>query len=150
MHKSNSDIQMKSEKVNLRILEKELNLPAESLVTREIQINDRSKVEIDGLNEDLSIMVEVFSRVGNLKPAHYEKIANDIMKLVMVEKIQGKTYRKILAVCDEAVEKYMLGTSWKAHAIKVFDFEVMNIDVGMVLKNEILHAQMLQKEGMKL
>ncbi len=45
-----------------------------------------------------------------------------------------------MAVCDEEVEKYMLGNSWKAHALRVFEFEVINIDVGNDLRREILEA----------
>lgn len=149
-HKSDSSVQMKSEKVILAKLEELLNLPKDSIETEVIKLNSRSTVEIDGFNKEHGIMVEVFSRIGKPKAAHQEKIANDILKLMMIEKIHEKSYRKIMAVCDEEIEKYMLGNSWKAHALRLFEFEVVNVDVGIELRNQIIEAQGLQSEGMKL
>lgn len=68
-HKSDSSVQMKSEKVILAKLEEQLDLPKGSLKTESIKLTSRSKVEIDGINEEHGIMVEVFSRIGKLKAA---------------------------------------------------------------------------------
>lgn len=149
-HKSDSKTQRDSEKIILSCMESIMNLKEGSLVSEKIRLNDKVFIEIDGFHEEEGIMVEVFSRIGKPKPAHYEKIANDILKLVMVEKLHETKYRKILAVCDDSVEKYLLGNSWKAHAVKVFDFEVMNVKIPDELKSEIMNAQELQNQGNKL
>ncbi len=137
-------------KVILNLLEKRFELNTGDLSSGKIWFNDKVFVEIDGYNEEHGVMVEVFARMNPPKPAHYEKIANDILKLIMVEKLHNRKYRKVLAVCGDEVEKYLLGKSWKAHAVNMYDFEVIKIDIPLELKEEILAAQGRQNEGNKL
>lgn len=148
-HKSDSSTQLKAEKVMLNMLEERFELNAGDLSSEKIKLSDKVSVEIDGYNEEHGIMIEVFARMGKLKAAHYEKIANDILKLVMVEKLHNREYRKILAVCGDEVERYLLGKSWKAHAVDIFNFEVIKVDIPFELKEEICAAQGRQSEGMK-
>lgn len=149
VHKSDSSTQIKAEKVMLEMLEERFKLHTGALSSGAIWLSDKVSVNIDGYSEEHGIMVEVFARMGKLKPAHYEKIANDILKLVMVEKLHNREYRKVLAVCGDEVEKYLMGKSWKAHAVDIFNFEVIKVDIPLDLKEEILVAQGRQSEGMK-
>ncbi|WZL82363.1 hypothetical protein QBE53_04455 [Vallitaleaceae bacterium 9-2] len=77
-HKSDSSVQLKSEKVILHKLEEHLGLATDSLITERIRLNSKSTVELDGFHEEQGIMVEVFSRIGKPKPAHYEKCSDTI------------------------------------------------------------------------
>ncbi len=149
-HLSDSKAQMKAEKLILNGLAQYLGLPNNSLHTKRILVDNTVSVEIDGYNEDNKIMVEVFARIGKLSAAHYEKLANDILKLKLVEDVLGIKHRKYIAVCGEDAEKYLLGTSWKAFASMYYGFEIVRIDLSIDEREMILDAQRNQKEGMKL
>jgi hypothetical protein len=112
-------------------------------------IGDSVSVDIDGYNDEYKIMVEVFARIGKLDAAHYEKLANDILKLKLTEDILGIPYNKYIALCGESAEKYLLGSSWKAFAIKHYGFKVIRIDLPSESREMIISAQQNQKEGMK-
>lgn len=95
-------------------------------------------------------MVEVFARIGKLAAAHYEKLANDILKLKLAEDILNVPHKKYIAVCGEDVERYLRGSSWRALAVKYYNFEIVRIELSLDNTEMILNAQQRQKEGMKL
>ncbi len=84
-------------------------------------------------------MVEVFDRIGKLAPAHQEKLANDILKLNLAKDILKIPYKKYLAICGEDAERYLTGSSWKAFAVKYYDFEVVRIDLSEDNREMILN-----------
>lgn len=149
-HLSDSKAQMIAEKLILNGVEKHLGIPAGALQTTRIPLDTFVSIEIDGYNEDYKIMVEVFSRIGKLAPAHYEKLANDILKLKLAEDKLKIPHKKYLAVCGEEAEGYLLGSSWKAFAAKYYDFVVLRVDLSPDDREMVLNAQAKQKEGMKL
>lgn len=149
-HLSDSKAQMLAEKLILSGVEEHLGLPKNSLQATKIPLDDFVSVEIDGYSKDYKIMVEVFSRLGKLAPAHYEKLANDILKLKLVEDKLQVFHKKYIAVCGKEAERYILGSSWKAYAAKYYDFEIVRIELDVENKNMILDAQAKQREGMKL
>lgn len=149
-HLSNSKAQMIAEKLILEGLETYLGIPSGTLQTKRIMIDNVVGVEIDGYSEEHKIMVEVFARIGKLSAAHYEKLANDILKLNLAEDILNTSHKKYIAVCGEDVERYLNGSSWKAFAVKYYNFEVVRIELSLEDREMILNAQQRQKEGMKL
>lgn len=149
-HLSDSTVQLLAEKQILEGLEVRLGIPSGSLQPKRIMIDNMVAVEIDGYNDEHKIMVEVFARIGKLAPAHYEKLANDILKLKLVEDILGIPHNKYIALCGENAEWYLLGSSWKAFAIKHYGFKVVRIDLPCDTREMIVNAQLKQKEGMKL
>lgn len=148
-HLSDSNVQMVAEKLILEGLETKLNIPTGSLQAKKIMFDDKVGIEIDGYSEEHKIMVEVFSRIGKLLPAHYEKLANDILKLKLAEDIHKVHHKKYIAVCGEDAERYLRGSSWKAFAAKYYDFEIVHIGLSSDNREIILNAQKQQKEGMK-
>ena len=56
------------------------------------------------------IIGEIFAHIGKPKKAQDNKISNDILKMLLLEKIEGKIYRKIIVVCDEDEMKKLKGT----------------------------------------
>lgn len=149
-HLSDSKAQMVAEKLILSGVEKYLELPYNSLKTEIISLDTFTNIEIDGYSEEHRIMVEVFSRIGKLAPAHCEKLANDILKLKLAEDKLNRRFKKYLAVCGEEAERYLNGSAWKAFAARYYDFEVVRIDLDNDDRRMILEAQSKQKEGMKL
>lgn len=149
-HLSDSNVQMVAEKLILEGLENKINIPSGSLQAKKIMLDNKVCIEIDGYNEEYMIMVEVFARIGKLSAAHFEKLANDILKLKLAEDILKVPYKKYIAVCGEDAERYLLGSSWKSFAAQYYEFEIVRIELSLDYREIILNAQKLQKEGMKL
>lgn len=149
-HLSDSKAQMIAEKLILEELEAYLGIPCGSLQAKRIMLDNVVSIEIDGYSTENKIMVEVFARIGKLAAAHYEKLANDILKLKIAEDILNVPHKKYIAVCGEEAERYLLGCSWKAFAAKYYDFKIVRIDLSIDDRAMILEAQERQKEGMKL
>jgi hypothetical protein len=149
-HLSDSKAQMIAEKLIIEGLETYLGISSGSLQTKRIMLDDVVSVEIDGYSNEYRIMVEVFARIGKLAPAHYEKLASDLLKLKLVEDILKVPHKKYIAVCGEDVERYLCGSSWKALAVKYYGFEIVRIELSLDDREMILNAQQRQKEGMKL
>ncbi len=83
--------------------------------------------------------------IGKPKKAQDNKIVNDILKMLLLEKIAGRQYRKIIVVCDEQEEKKLKGASALGESIRQFGVEVMYIQIDEKLRREILDAQERQK-----
>ena len=65
--------------------------------------------------------------------------------MLLLEKVKGKRYRKILVVCDEAELKNLTGLSVLAESIRQFDIEVMYVEIDENLRTQLLRAQARQK-----
>ena len=89
-------------------------------------------------------MGEIFSHIGKPKIAQNNKIANDIMKMLLLEKITEKTYRKIIVVCDEIELEKLNGKSVLAETIRQFGIEIIYIEIEDEMRNTILEAQKRQ------
>ena len=144
MHLSDSSVQKNAEKVILRQLEKQMSLPEYSLVEKKVYLKDDSFVNFDGYNDDEGIIVEIYARIGKLAPSQEKKIVTDLMKMVLTERVLQKNFRKIIAVCDELVEKQITGSSWKSLAISEFQVEVIKVEIGSELRQDIIDTQKRQ------
>ena len=91
------------------------------------------------------IVGEIFAHIGKPKKAQDNKIANDVLKMLLLEKITGKQFRKILVVCDEEEQKKLQGLSALAESIRQFGIEIIRIEIDDDLRDKILTAQKRQK-----
>lgn len=91
------------------------------------------------------IIGEIFAHIGKPKKAQDNKISNDILKMLLLEKIEGKIYRKIIVVCDEDEMKKLKGTSVLAECIRQFDIEVKMIEIETDLRDTLIEAQKRQR-----
>lgn len=66
-------------------------------------------IEPDSYSEEHSIIGEVFAHIDRNKTGPKDKIANDILKIILFEKDRGRSFRKIIVVCDEEQEKTLTG-----------------------------------------
>ena len=66
--------------------------------------NDKVHIEPDFYSEEHSIIGEIFAHIGENKRGQSTKIANDILKMLLIEKDRCKSYRKIIVVWDEQEE----------------------------------------------
>ena len=144
-HKSSSLEQQEIEKHIFLMVEKLLGVKLENNKKIFLADNSFTYIQPDFYSESELIIGEIFAHIGKPKKAQDNKIANDILKMLLLEKITGKHFRKIIVVCDEEEQKKLQGLSALAESIRQFGIEIMKIEIGDDLRNMILDAQKRQK-----
>lgn len=143
-HKSSSEEQVIAEQYIFEAIEKRLQIKLEH--NRKIYLADNpfTYMQPDFYSEGLCIVGEIFSHIGKPKKAQNNKIANDILKMLLLDRITGKTYRKIIVVCDEIEWKKLNGKSVLAETIRQFGIETIKIEIEDEMRNTILETQKRQ------
>ena len=144
-HPSSSHVQLQAEKELFLLIQAQLGIPLESNPVLPLANNGVTFIQPDFFSEAHCVVGEIFAHVGKPKKAQDNKIAHDILKMLLLEKVKGKEYRKILIVCDQAEMKKLKGTSALAEAIRRFNIELRYLDINETLRNQILQAQALQR-----
>ncbi len=118
---------------------KSLNLESKKVLCGE------TLFQVDGYSENPPILCEIYSRVGKLKVAQKDKIGKDILKMLLIEKMQNKTFRKIIAFADEnAASSFNLGESWYSKLKDYLNIEILVINISIELKENLLAVQKRQ------
>lgn len=143
--KSSSMEQMRAEEKIFLLVEKTLNVSLEKNPKLYLSNNKYTYIQPDFYSAQDLIIGEIFSHIGKPKKAQDNKIANDILKMLLLEKISGRSYRKMIVVCDLAEEKKLNGASVLGESIRQFGIEVLYIEIDEALRQEILAAQERQK-----
>lgn len=144
-HKSSAHVQMQAEEVLFHKVEDLLNVNLEKNKKIFLADNAFTYIQPDFYSEKAHVIGEIFAHIGKPKKAQDNKIANDILKMLLLEKKTNKQYRKIIVVCDEAEEKKLQGLSALAESIRQFDIEIMYIELDENIRNQIIEAQELQR-----
>lgn len=143
-NKSSSVEQQHAGHVIFLEVEKALNIALAE--NPKVFLSDRVHIEPDFYSEEGGVVGEIFAHVGNFKVGQTHKIANDVLKMLLLDKVKGKTHRKIIIVCsNEEKESLTKGKSWLAEVIRQFDVEVMKIDISEDLKTQLIGAQKRQE-----
>lgn len=127
------------------LVEEWLQCKLESNVKVFLSDNSYTYIQPDFYSGDECIVGEIFSHIGKPKKAQDNKIANDVLKMLLLEKVKGKTFRKIIVVCDEEEEKKLKGLSALAESIRQFDIEIKRVDISEELRSQLLNAQKRQR-----
>ena len=77
---------------------------------RRISLEDGIRVEVDGADEELSVLVEAWAHQGPPKAAQKHKVLADVLKLLHVAANVPGSPRLVLCLCDPA------GLASSAHA----------------------------------
>jgi hypothetical protein len=141
-HDSDSRVQLDAERVVLELLSAELDVELRQKVSLDV---DGTPAKPDGVSPDESILVEVFVRIGKLKPAHHEKVARDALKLLALAETRPRA-RLILAFVDDEAANSIVG--WQAAMFKRRKIETVVVDLPGDWRQRILAAQARQKIGM--
>ena len=144
-HKSSTHVQMQAENEIFQKVEQLLSIRLERNKKIYLADNAYTYMQPDFYSDEHCVVGEIFAHIGKPKKAQDNKISNDILKMLLLEKITGKQYRKILVVCDAAEKKKLEGQSVLAESIRQFHIEVMHIEIDEGTKVQILAAQELQK-----
>ena len=144
-YKSSSHVQMQTENVLYQKVEGLLNIEFERNKRIYLADNAFTYMQPDFYSEEHRVIGEIFAHVGKPKKAQDNKIANDILKMLLLERTTGLQYRKILVVCDIDEKKKLEGQSVLAESIRQFGVEVMHVEIDAETQKQILAAQELQK-----
>lgn len=144
-YKSSSEEQQYAENIIFAEIEKVLGITLTK--NPKIYLNDnKTHIQPDFYSETNCIVGEIFSHIGNYKVGQSHKIASDILKMLLLDKVKNKKHRKIFAVCsDEEKNKLENSSSWLSESIKQFEIKIIKIDISDDLKEKILSAQNRQK-----
>ena len=145
LHKSSAHVQMQAEEVLFHKVEDLLNVNLNKNKKIFLADNAFTYIQPDFYSEEDGIIGEIFAHIGKPKKAQDNKIANDILKMLLLEKKTSKQYRKIIVVCDEDEQKKLKGLSALAESIRQFDVEIMYIELEENIRNQIIEAQKLQR-----
>jgi len=141
MHASSSLEQQNIEKYIFQIICDKLDV---NLAANPVIPCGEAAIRPDFYSEEHSIIGEVYAHIGSLKPPQKKKMLADILKMLLLEKVTNRTYRKIIVICDDAVLKAITGKSWGSACFKAFDVEIMNIDIGTNNRELLMTAQRRQ------
>jgi hypothetical protein len=140
-HPSDSTEQRLAHKEILSLINQSYKL---NLVVNTLYLADIS-FQIDGYSEEPPILCEIYSRIGPMKVAQHNKIAKDILKMLLIEKMGGKQYRKIIAFADEeAAQPFIDSESWYSKLKDNFNIEILIVDIPSELKASLINAQKRQ------
>lgn len=143
--KSSSIEQMQAEDVIFVLTEKRLGAKLEKNKKIYLADNAFTYIQPDFFSEEELIIGEIFAHIGKPKKAQDNKIANDILKMLLLEKITRQQYRKIIVVCDDAEKKKLEGQSALAESVRQFGIEILMVDIDADLRTRLLEAQNRQK-----
>ena len=145
LHKSSSHIQAKAEEVIFSQIEILFNIRFEKNKKLYLADNAFTYMQPDFYSEEQLIVGEIFAHIGKPKKAQDNKVANDILKMLLLEKTTGKQYRKVIVVCDTTEKKKLEGKSVLAESIRQFGIEILYVEIDTNMKQQIMDAQELQK-----
>lgn len=109
-----------------------------------IWIADGVHIKPDLFSERENIICEVYAHIGKLKVGQQHKISQDILKMILLDKCTGKTYRKLIIIADEKVENQLKGLSFIAESIRRFGIEIKRIELPEDIKKSVCQAQKRQ------
>lgn len=135
---SDSAEQRQAEVVILAALTAQLGVVFEK---KRLDLPGGSRVEIDGVADDESVLVEVFAHQGPLKGAQVHKVARDALKLITVARSRTLSPRLILVLGDDQARKSVTGRSWLSEALKIWGVETFTAELDDVARSALLAAQ---------
>lgn len=144
-HKSSSHVQMQAEDLLFKKVENLLNIRLEKNPKIYLSNNVYTYIQPDFYSEDKGVIGEIFAHIGKPKKAQDNKISNDILKMILLEKITGKRFRKIIVICDADEKNKLEGKSVLAESIRQFGIEIMCVEIEEKERKKILDAQERQK-----
>ncbi len=115
------------------------------LVPRRMAVAGVLRVELDGGDEDLTVLVEAWAHQGPPKPAQRNKVLADALKLVWVASTLPRRPRLVLCLSDhQAAAPFTGERSWAARALADLGVEVVVVDLPVDIRAAVVAAQLRQ------
>jgi hypothetical protein len=115
-----------------------------SLHPRRLNLVSGAVVDIDGVADDESVLVEIFAHQGQLKGGQRHKIAGDALKLITIARERNPPPTLILAFGDPDILRFFAGKSWLAAAINAWGITIVVAELDVTARDEIRVAQARQ------
>ncbi|PZS20248.1 MAG: hypothetical protein DLM57_01955 [Pseudonocardiales bacterium] len=108
-----------------------------------ISLGKDVRVEVDAASPDRSVVVEACARQGRLKGAQLRKVAQDILKLALLQEgSESKSIERFIVFASTEAEQSVKG--WVREAAERFGIRFLVVDVPQELRDSILTAQSRQ------
>ena len=91
--------------------------------------SERMYIRPDFFSDSEKIIGEIHSHIGRLKAAQQNKIAGDVLKMILFDKMRGCTYRKYIVVCGKEEYDQLNGTSYLAEAIREYEITLLYVEI---------------------
>jgi len=141
-HASDSTEQISAEQHLLGKLKDKINV---SLESAKIKLPSGVVIQFDGYNEKEKILCEVYARIGALKGSQPDKVASDILKMLLVEKELNQKFEKHYCFSSEEAAKKLIGNSWLGATAKRFNVKIHVFELPIEMTETIKKAQERQK-----
>ena len=145
IHKSSSREQQDAEAYLFCEMQKKLDVPLEKNKILYLTEDHSSYIQPDFFSAEHHVIGEIFAHIGKPKKAQDNKIANDILKMLLYEKKQNIDFRKIIVVCDREEARKLRGKSALAVSISTFGIELFHIELPEEKRQAVLEAQKRQQ-----
>jgi len=124
---SSSAYQRQIEKIIFSEIQKSLGADLVSNV--QVPINSTKGIYInpDFYSKERRIIGEIHTHAGRLKGGQPKKIAGDILKMLLHDKVNHCEYTKYIVVCDQEEYDQLTGNNMLAETIRQFDIHVLLI-----------------------
>ena len=95
----------------------------------QVPVNSANGIYIkpDFYSEKRRIIGEIHTHAGRLKGGQPKKIAGDILKMLLHDKVNHCEYTKYIVVCDQEEYDQLTGNNMLAETIRQFDIHVLLI-----------------------
>ena len=133
--------QQAAESVMLAILGDALGV---TLSPRRLEHSSGARVEVDGADASLTVLVECWAHQGTAKVAQKYKLVNDATKLHWIAGALSPPPRLILCVSDDAAVRHLRGKSWQGQAIASLGVEIHVVELPAGIVSSIAEAQKRQ------
>lgn len=138
-----------SDSADQRLAERAVLVALEALWGASFVPGTRLPVDVgvapDGVDLDRRLVVEVYARVGKLKPAQAHKVRADLFKLAYLRKLLGPEWRVVFCFVDQEAAAFLMGKSWAARAAQAFGVEIVLQELPAPLREQVLAAQSRQR-----
>lgn len=117
------------------------------LVARRLSLPDGNQVAVDAVADQPQILCEIFARVGTLKGGQIKKVAEDLLKLITIQRLlpEWREARIVLVFASEDAASSVRG--WLLGAIRAWGAELLVVPVEAGLREQLLAAQREQWMG---
>ena len=116
-----------------------------TLIPKKLRVTDKASINLDGYSDEQHILCEAYARIGELKGSQPDKIASDILKMLLVEMILDSKFQKVLVFADQAAANTVLGQSWLADICRRVSVQIVVAEIGNELRNKLKNAQQRQE-----
>ncbi len=151
-HPSNSTFQRKVESLLLRQFSSAQKIL--KLAPQKVTVGAGQYCNLDGVSEKSKVICEAYAHIGSLKSAQKDKVAADILKLLLAERVLQKSlggkFEKYLLFCDPKVEQYFKRDNWLSAAVTKFGIKTWCGTMPKETSSKLIRTQKLQIEGMKI